>query len=254
MIVLKNAKELGLMKQAGKITAEALWAGVRACKPGTSTWEINRVVHETITSRGATPSFLGLYGFPAAACISVNEELIHGIPDKKHIIKEGDIVSIDVGACIGGYHGDSAYTVGVGEIAPETKQLLEVTQECLNRGIAAALRGNRLGDIGSAVQTYAESYGYGVVREYVGHGIGRNMHEAPEVPNYGKPGHGPRLLRGMTLAVEPMVNAGTAAIKQMSDGWTVKTADGKYAAHYENTILITAGDPELLTDPAESLV
>ena len=254
MIVLKNSKELALMKQAGKITAEALWAGVRACKPGTTTWEINRVVHETITSRGATPSFLGLYGFPAAACISVNEELIHGIPDKKHLIKEGDIVSIDVGACIGGYHGDSAYTVGVGEIAPETKQLLEVTQECLNRGIAAALKGNRLGDIGSAVQTYAESYGYGVVREYVGHGIGRNMHEAPEVPNYGKPGHGPRLLRGMTLAVEPMVNAGTAAIKQMSDGWTVKTADGKYAAHYENTILITAGDPELLTDPAESLV
>ena len=176
MIVLKNAKELGLMKQAGKITAEALWAGVRACKPGTSTWEINRVVHETITSRGATPSFLGLYGFPAAACISVNEELIHGIPDKKHIIREGDIVSIDVGACIGGYHGDSAYTVGVGEIAPETKQLLEVTQECLNRGIAAALWGNRLGDIGSAVQTYAESYGYGVVREYVGHGVGRKMH------------------------------------------------------------------------------
>ncbi len=254
MIVLKNSKELALMKQAGKITAEALWAGVRACKPGTTTWEINRVVHETITSRGATPSFLGLYGFPAAACISVNEELIHGIPDKKHVIKEGDIVSIDVGACIDGYHGDSAYTVGVGEIAPETKQLLEVTQECLNRGIAAALKGNRLGDIGSAVQTYAESYGYGVVREYVGHGIGRNMHEAPEVPNYGKPGHGPRLLRGMTLAVEPMVNAGTAAIKQMPDGWTVKTADGKYAAHYENTILITAGDPELLTDPAESLV
>ena len=254
MIVLKNSKELALMKQAGKITAEALWAGVRACKPGTTTWEINRVVHETITSRGATPSFLGLYGFPAAACISVNEELIHGIPDKKHLIKEGDIVSIDVGACIGGYHGDSAYTVGVGEIAPETKQLLEVTQECLNRGIAAALKGNRLGDIGSAVQTYAESYGYGVVREYVGHGIGRNMHEAPEVPNYGKPGHGPRLLRGMTLAVEPMVNAGTAAIKQMPDGWTVKTADGKNAAHYENTVLITAGDPELLTDPAESLV
>ena len=145
MIVLKNSKELALMKQAGKITAEALWAGVRACKPGTTTWEINRVVHETITSRGATPSFLGLYGFPAAACISVNEELIHGIPDKKHLIKEGDIVSIDVGACIGGYHGDSAYTVGVGEIAPETKQLLEVTQECLNRGIAAALKGNRLG-------------------------------------------------------------------------------------------------------------
>ena len=247
MIVLKNSKELALMKQAGKITAEALWAGVRACKPGTTTWEINRVVHETITSRGATPSFLGLYGFPAAACISVNEELIHGIPDKKHLIKEGDIVSIDVGACIGGYHGDSAYTVGVGEIAPETKQLLEVTQECLNRGIAAALKGNRLGDIGSAVQTYAESYGYGVVREYVGHGIGRNMHEAPEVPNYGKPGHGPRLLRGMTLAVEPMVNAGTAAIKQMSDGWTVKTADGKYAAHYENTIAITDGEPEILT-------
>ena len=247
MIVLKNSKELALMKQAGKITAEALWAGVRACKPGTTTWEINRVVHETITSRGATPSFLGLYGFPAAACISVNEELIHGIPDKKHLIKEGDIVSIDVGACIGGYHGDSAYTVGVGEIAPETKQLLEVTQECLNRGIAAALKGNRLGDIGSAVQTYAVSYGYGGVREYVGHGVGRKMHEDPEVPNYGHQGRGPRLVPGMTIAIEPMICQYDYKIKQLSDGWTVKTKDGGLAAHFEHSIAILKDHTEIMT-------
>ena len=247
MIVLKNSKELALMKQAGKITAEALWAGVRACKPGTTTWEINRVVHETITSRGATPSFLGLYGFPAAACISVNEELIHGIPDKKHVIKEGDIVSIDVGACIDGYHGDSAYTVGVGEIAPETKQLLEVTQECLNRGIAAALKGNRLGDIGSAVQTYAESYGYGVVREYVGHGVGRKMHEDPEVPNYGHPGRGVRLVSGMTIAIEPMINLKGEGVYTLDNDWTVVTESGSPCAHFEHTIAITDNGPVILT-------
>ena len=248
MIVLKNSKELALMKQAGKITAEALWAGVRACKPGTTTWEINRVVHETITSRGATPSFLGLYGFPAAACISVNEELIHGIPDKKHLIKEGDIVSIDVGACIGGYHGDSAYTVGVGEIAPETKQLLEVTQECLNRGIAAALKGNRLGDIGSAVQTYAESYGYGVVRELEGHGLGRKMHEDPGVPNYGARGRGPLLKEGMVICIEPMINMGTKAVVFERDGWTVRTRDHKPAAHYEFAVAVRKDGPDVLTD------
>ena len=227
MIVLKNSKELALMKQAGKITAEALWAGVRACKPGTTTWEINRVVHETITSRGATPSFLGLYGFPAAACISVNEELIHGIPDKKHLIKEGDIVSIDVGACIGGYHGDSAYTVGVGEIAPETKQLLEVTQECLNRGIAAALKGNRLGDIG--------------------HGVGRKMHEDPEVPNYGHPGRGVRLMPGMTIAIEPMINLKGEGVYTLDNDWTVVTESGSPCAHFEHTIAITDNGPVILT-------
>ena len=216
MIVLKNSKELALMKQAGKITAEALWAGVRACKPGTTTWEINRVVHETITSRGATPSFLGLYGFPAAACI-------------------------------GGYHGDSAYTVGVGEIAPETKQLLEVTQECLNRGIAAALKGNRLGDIGSAVQTYAESYGYGVVREYVGHGVGRKMHEDPEVPNYGHPGRGVRLMPGMTIAIEPMINLKGEGVYTLDNDWTVVTESGSPCAHFEHTIAITDNGPVILT-------
>ena len=215
MIVLKNSKELALMKQAGKITAEALWAGVRACKPGTTTWEINRVVHETITSRGATPSFLGLYGFPAAACISVNEELIHGIPDKKHLIKEGDIVSIDVGACIGGYHGDSA--------------------------------GNRLGDIGSAVQTYAESYGYGVVREYVGHGVGRKMHEDPEVPNYGHPGRGVRLMPGMTIAIEPMINLKGEGVYTLDNDWTVVTESGSPCAHFEHTIAITDNGPVILT-------
>lgn len=247
MIVLKTGKELALMAEAGKITAQGLQAGIHAVKPGVSTWEINRVVHEAITSRGATPSFLGLYGFPAAACISVNEELIHGIPDKKHIIHEGDIVSIDVGACKDGYHGDSAFTVGCGEISPEVRKLLEVTQESLNRGIAAALKGNRLGDIGSAVQTYAESFGYGVVREYVGHGVGRKIHEDPEVPNYGHPGRGIRLMPGMTIAIEPMINMKGEEVYTLDNDWTVVTKNGLPCAHFEHTIAITDNGPVILT-------
>lgn len=248
MIILKTGKELALMAQAGKITAQALQAGIAAVKPGVTTWELNRVVHEAITSRGATPSFLGLYGFPAAACISVNEELIHGIPDKHHVIHEGDIVSIDVGACIGGYHGDSAFTVGCGAIAPETQKLLEVTRECLRRGIAAALRGNRLGDIGSAVQTYAESFGYGVVREYVGHGVGRKMHEDPEVPNYGQAGRGVRLMPGMTIAIEPMINMKGEGVYTLDNDWTVVTESGLPCAHFEHTIAITDNGPVILTE------
>ncbi len=247
MIILKTGKELALMAKAGRITAEALQAGIKAAKPGVSTWELNRIVHDTITSRGATPSFLGLYGFPAAACISVNEELIHGIPDKKHVLKEGDIVSIDCGACIGGYHGDSAFTVAVGETTPEVGKLLEVTQECLRRGIAAALAGNRLGDIGSAVQTYAESFGYGVVREYVGHGVGRKMHEDPEVPNYGKAGRGVRLMPGMTIAIEPMINMKGEGVYTLDNDWTVVTESGLPCAHFEHTIAITDNGPVILT-------
>ena len=186
-------------------------------------------------------------------CVSVNDEIIHGIPGKR-VLKEGDIVSVDVGAFIGGFHGDCAGTYPCGQVSDEAMRLICVTQESFFQGIKYAREGYRLSDISAAVQAYVEANGFSVVREYVGHGIGRRMHESPEVPNFGNPGHGPRLLRGMTIAVEPMVNAGSAAIKQMPDGWTVKTADGKNAAHYENTILITAGEPELLTDPEKSLV
>ena len=253
MITLKSAHEIEAMRLAGKITAAARALAREMVKPGVTTQQIDKAVFHFIREQGAIPSFLHYNGYPASVCISVNDEIIHGIPGKR-VLREGDIVSVDVGAYIGGYHGDCAGTYPCGQVSDETLRLIRVTQDSFFEGLKFAREGYRLSDISHAVQTFVEANGYSVVREYVGHGIGRNMHEAPEVPNYGKPGHGPRLLRGMTLAVEPMVNAGTAAIKQMPDGWTVKTADGKYAAHYENTILITAGDPELLTDPAESLV
>ena len=253
MITLKSAHEIEAMRLAGKITAAARALAREMVKPGVTTQQIDKAVFHFIREQGAIPSFLHYNGYPASICISVNDEIIHGIPGKR-VLREGDIVSVDVGAYIGGYHGDCAGTYPCGQVSDEALRLIRVTQDSFFEGLKFAREGYRLLDISHAVQTFVEANGYSVVREYVGHGIGRNMHEAPEVPNYGKPGHGPRLLRGMTLAVEPMVNAGTAAIKQMSDGWTVKTADGKYAAHYENTILITAGDPELLTDPAESLV
>ena len=253
MITLKSAHEIEAMRLAGKITAAARALAREMVKPGVTTQQIDKAVFHFIREQGAIPSFLHYNGYPASICISVNDEIIHGIPGKR-VLREGDIVSVDVGAYIGGYHGDCAGTYPCGQVSDEALRLIRVTQDSFFEGLKFAREGYRLSDISHAVQTFVEANGYSVVREYVGHGIGRNMHEAPEVPNYGKPGHGPRLLRGMTLAVEPMVNAGTAAIKQMSDGWTVKTADGKYAAHYENTILITAGDPELLTDPAESLV
>ena len=206
-----------------------------------------------IKEQGATPSFLHYNGYPASVCVSVNDEIIHGIPGKR-VLQEGDIVSVDVGAFIGGFHGDCAGTYPCGQVSDEALRLIRVTQQSFFEGIKYAREGYRLSDISAAVQAYVEANGFSVVREYVGHGIGHQMHEAPEVPNYGKPGHGPRLLRGMTIAVEPMVNAGTAAIRQMPDGWTVRTADGKNAAHYENTVLITDGEPELLTDPEKSLV
>ena len=253
MITLKSPHEIELMRRAGKITAAARALAGEMVRPGVTTQEIDRAVEHFIRKQGAVPSFLHYNGYPASACISVNDEIIHGIPGKR-VLQEGDIVSVDVGAFIGGFHGDCAGTYPCGQVSDEALRLIRVTQQSFFEGLKFAREGYRLSDISAAVQTYVEANGFSVVREYVGHGIGRNMHEAPEVPNYGKPGHGPRLLRGMTLAVEPMVNAGTAAIRQMSDGWTVKTADGKYAAHYENTILITAGDPELLTDPEKSLV
>lgn len=248
MITLKSAREIELMRRAGKITAAARALAGEMVKPGVTTQEIDKAVYRFIRSQGAEPSFLNYNGYPASICISVNDEIIHGIPGKR-VLKEGDIVSVDVGAFIGGYHGDCAATYACGKISDEAQRLIDVTKQSFFEGIRYAREGGRLSDVSHAIQEYVEANGFSVVREYVGHGIGRNMHESPEVPNFGLPGHGPKLLRGMTLAVEPMVNAGTAAIKQMSDGWTVKTRDGKYAAHYENTILITPDEPELLTVP-----
>ena len=253
MITLKSNHEIELMRRAGKITAAARAVAREMVKPGVTTHQIDKAVFEFIQSQGAVPSFLHYNGYPASVCVSVNDEIIHGIPGKR-VLREGDIVSVDVGAFIGGFHGDCAGTYPCGKVSDEAMDLIRVTQESFFRGIRYAREGYRLSDISHAIQEYAESHGYSIVREYVGHGIGHRMHEPPEVPNYGKPGHGPRLLRGMTIAVEPMVNAGTASIIQMSDGWTVKTADGKNAAHYENTILITDGEPEILTDPEKSLV
>ena len=250
MITIKSAREIEAMRLAGKITAAARAYAGEMVKPGVTTQEIDRAVQQFIRKHGATPSFLHYNGYPASCCISVNDEIIHGIPGKR-VLKEGDIVSVDVGAYIGGYHGDCAATYACGKITDEAQRLIDVTRESFFEGLRYAREGYRLSDISAAVQEYVEKNGFSVVREYVGHGIGRNMHEAPEIPNYGTPGHGPRLLRGMTIAVEPMVNAGSAAIRQMADGWTVKTHDGKNAAHYENTILITAGDPQLLTDPED---
>ena len=250
MITLKSPHEIEAMRRAGKITAAARAYAGEMVKPGVTTHEIDKAVYEFITKHGATPSFLHYNGYPASACISVNDEIIHGIPGKR-VLQEGDIVSIDVGAYIGGYHGDCAGTFPCGKISEEAQRLIDVTRQSFFECLRYAREGYRVGDISHAIQAYVESNGFSIVREYVGHGIGTKMHEAPEVPNYGHPGRGPRLLRGMTLAVEPMVNAGTAAICQMPDGWTVKTADGKYAAHYENSILITSGDPELLTDPGD---
>ena len=249
MISLKSSHEIDLMRKAGKITAAARALAGEMVKPGVTTQEIDSAVEAFIRKEGAVPSFLHYNGYPASACISVNDEVIHGIPGKR-VLQEGDIVSIDVGAYIGGFHGDCAAAFACGQISQEAKKLIDVTRQSFFEGIKFAKEGCRVQDISAAVQAYVESQGFSVVREYVGHGVGAHLHESPEVPNFGRPGRGPRLLRGMTLAIEPMVNAGGAAILQLSDGWTVKTRDGKYSAHYENTILITDGEPEILTAPA----
>ena len=249
MIVLKSSREIDLMRKAGKITAAARALAGSMVAPGVTTREIDREVRRFIRSHGAEPSFLGYNGFPASVCISVNDEVIHGIPGKR-VLKEGDIVSIDVGAFKDGFHGDCAGTYPCGRISEEAARLIEVTRQSFFEGLKYAREGRRLPELCGAIQRYAEGAGCSVVREYEGHGIGRKMHEEPGVPNYVEPRMGrPRLLRGMTIAVEPMVNAGEAGIVVMPDGWTVKTADGKLSAHYENTILITDGEPELLTDP-----
>ncbi len=246
MITIKNERELSSMREACKITAAARALAGELVKPGVSTKAIDRAVHDFIVSQGAKPSFLNYSGYPASACISVNNVVIHGIPGG-YILKEGDIVSVDVGAFYKGFHGDCAATYACGAISTEAQKLIDVTKQSFFEGIHFARKGNRVQDISHAVQTYVESNGFSVVRSFVGHGVGRQLHEEPEVPNFGAPGRGPRLLPGMTIAVEPMVNVGTYEVKVLSDGWTTVTADGKLAAHYENTVLITDGEPEILT-------
>ena len=248
MISVKNKRELQAMREACVISARALKLAGEAVQPGVTTAEIDREIRRYIESTGAKPSFLGYGGFPASACISVNNVVIHGIPDKR-VIKAGDIVSVDVGAFYNGYHGDNAATFAAGEVSSEAQALMDATRESLYEGIKAAAAGNRIGDIGAAVQRYVEVRGYSVVRQFVGHGVGANLHEDPSVPNFGTPGRGPRLLPGMTLAIEPMVNAGVSEVKILGDGWTTVTADGRLSAHFEHTIAITPDGPVILTQP-----
>ena len=247
LISIKSPHEIQCMRRAGRLTAQARALAGSMVRPGVSTLEIDHAVRKFIESQGGTPSFLNYAGYPGSACISVNDVVIHGIPSRHIVLREGDIVSVDVGACIDGFHGDCAATYACGRISDEARRLIEVTQQSFWEGIQFARVGYRVSDISHAVQAYVEPFGYSLVRDYVGHGVGAKLHEPPEVPNFGPAGHGPRLMAGMTLAVEPMVNQGTWEIQVMKDGWTVKTADGKLAAHYENSILITDGDPEVLT-------
>ena len=247
MIKLKNAEQIAIMRQAGRITGEALLKAGEAVRPGVTTKHLDDIIRAHIEKCGAKPSFLGYAGFPASACISVNQQVIHGIPDKNVVLREGDIVKIDVGAFYRGFHGDSANTFAVGAIPDEAKQLIEVTRESWRRGVAAIGPGGRVGDIGHAVESYVTQFGYSVVRRYVGHGVGHELHESPEVPNYGTPGRGPRLCEGMVIAIEPMVNTGGSDVIELADGWTVLTADGSLSAHYEHTVAITDNGVEILT-------
>ncbi len=246
MIIIKNGHEIDVMRQACRITAAARALAGDMVRPGVSTKEIDKAVHDYIVAQGAKPSFLGYHGFPASACISVNSTVIHGIPGG-YVLQEGDIVSIDVGAYYKGFHGDCAATFACGSISAEAQKLIDVTKQSFFAGIRFATRGHRVSDISHAVQKHVEDNGFSVVRSFVGHGVGAQLHEDPEVPNFGAPGRGPRLLPGMTIAVEPMVNAGTYEVHVLKDGWTTVTADGKLSAHYENTVLITDGEPEILT-------
>jgi len=246
MIAIKNARELSIMRQACKITAAARALAGEMVRPGVSTKQIDKAVHDFIVAQGAKPSFLNYRGYPASACVSVNSTVIHGIPGG-YILKEGDIVSIDVGAFYQGFHGDCAATFPCGVISTEAQKLIDVTKQSFFEGVRFATHGHRVSDISHAIQTYVESNGFSVVRAFVGHGVGAQLHEDPEVPNYGTPGRGPRLIPGMTLAIEPMVNVGTFEVRVLKDGWTTVTADGKLSAQYENTVLITDGEPEILT-------
>ena len=246
MIIIKSGHDIDAMRQACKITAAARALAGEMVRPGVSTKEIDKAVREFIVGQGAKPSFLNYHGFPGSACVSVNSTVIHGIPGG-YVLKDGDIVSIDVGAYFKGFHGDCAATFPCGTISAEAEKLIAVTKQSFFEGIRFAKLGHRVSDISHAIQTYVESNGFSVVRSFVGHGVGAQLHEEPEVPNFGNPGRGPRLLPGMTLAIEPMVNAGTHEVRVLKDGWTTVTADGKLSAHYENTVLITDGEPEILT-------
>lgn len=247
MIVIKSKEEIDLMRESGKVTGYILRALEDFIKPGMSTMDIDRFVEETIRKNKMIPTFKGYGGFPASACVSVNEEVVHGIPDKKRIIEEGDIVSVDVGATYKGYVSDAARTYAVGKVSDEAMHLIEATKASFFEGIKFAKEGCRLSDISHAIQEKAESEGFSVIRDFVGHGVGREMHEDPQIPNYGKPGKGPRLISGMVFAIEPMICQGTYEVETLLNDWTVVTADGKLAAHYENTVVITDGEPELLT-------
>ena len=247
MIAIKNEQDLHCMRQACKITAAARALAGEMVRPGVTTMEIDKAVNEYIVAQGAKPSFLNYYGYPGSVCISVNDTVIHGIPSEKVILREGDIVSVDVGAYFKGFHGDCAATYPCGAVSSQAQRLIDVTKQSFFEGIRFATRGRRVSDISHAVQTYVESNGFSVVRSFVGHGVGAQLHEEPEVPNFGAPGRGPLLIPGMTIAVEPMVTAGSHHVRILKDGWTTVTADGKLAAHYENTVLITDGEPEILT-------
>ena len=240
MIQLKNSAQISMMMEAGRITGEALLVAREHVREGISTKELDTLIRNYIEKQGAKPSFLGYGGFPGSACISINDEVIHGIPSKNRILKEGDIVKIDVGAFYKGFHGDSARTIAVGNVSEEAKKLIEVTRQSFFDGVAAVKIGNRIGDVGNAIQTRVERNGFSVVRRYIGHGIGHELHESPDVPNYGTAGRGTRLCAGMAIAIEPMVNVGSEEVYELSDGWTVKTRDHSLSAHYENTVALTS--------------
>lgn len=247
MIQLKNPAQIKAMREAGRITGEALLVARDNIREGISTYELDAIIRKYIESQGAKPSFLGYNGFPGSACISINDQVIHGIPSKKVILKEGDIVKIDVGAFINGFHGDAARTVGVGKISDEAQKLINVTRESFFLGVEQFVAGNRLGDIGHAIDSHVVANGFSTVKRYIGHGIGHNLHESPDVPNYGTAGRGVRLCTGMVLAIEPMVNIGGESVDELSDGWTVRTKDRSLSAHYENTVALTADGIEILT-------
>ncbi len=247
MIVLKTARELAVMREACRISAGALQLIGKAIEPGVTTAELDRLAETYIRKQGAEPNFKNYQGYPATACISINNQVIHGIPSHKRRVEAGDSGSVDLGAMFNGYHGDNAATFACGDVSDEAKRLMDTTRESLYEGIKAAVPGGRIGDIGSAVQRYVEARGYSVVRQFVGHGVGTHLHEAPEVPNFGTPGRGIRLMPGMTIAIEPMVNAGGSDVKVLPDGWTVLTKDGSLSAHFEHTVAITSDGPKIMT-------
>jgi methionyl aminopeptidase len=247
VIVCRSAAELERMREAGRLVGEVLTELTAAVAPGVSTAELDEMAERRIRQAGATPAFKGYHGYPATICASINDEVIHGIPSGRRVLAEGDIISIDVGAALDGYYGDSAVTLPVGHVSEQAATLLRVTDESLYKAIEQARPGRRVSDIGHAVQRHVEAFGFSVVREFVGHGIGVRMHEEPQVPNYGEPGHGPRLAEGMVLAIEPMVNAGKPAVKVLADGWTAVTRDTSLSAHFEHTVAVTSGEPWILT-------